>query len=225
MTQTVKNLPASEGDVKRRGFNPWTGKIPWRRAWKPTPVVLPGESHAQRSLAGYSLDGKESDMTEVSKYAHTRAMVGRIQMLTETEQSKLQWSLKTYTAITPSEFPPHHERMKHHPQPISFCSPAQVHPFLHPMAWSWGWAKPAPPTRLVFSVWSRHQQGPHHLQGVLPSAVRYSIFCSITRIWHMQSTFLKLQSPSPTVFNLLVILEMRSSSDLISLTVNLGKVF
>ena len=74
---------------KRRGFAPWAGKIPWRRARQPTPVVLPGESHAQRSLAGYSPDGKESDMTEVSKYAHTRAMVGRIQTLTETEQSKL----------------------------------------------------------------------------------------------------------------------------------------
>ena len=34
---------------KRYGFNPWVGKIPWRRAWQPTPVFLPGESHGQRS--------------------------------------------------------------------------------------------------------------------------------------------------------------------------------
>ena len=40
---------------KRCGFSPWVGKIPWRRAWQPTPVFLPGESHGQRSLAGYSL--------------------------------------------------------------------------------------------------------------------------------------------------------------------------
>ena len=39
---------------KRRGFNPWVGKIPWRREWQPTPVFLPEESHGQRSLAGYS---------------------------------------------------------------------------------------------------------------------------------------------------------------------------
>ena len=39
---------------KRRGFNPWVRKIPWRRAWQPTLVVLPGEFHGQRSLAGYS---------------------------------------------------------------------------------------------------------------------------------------------------------------------------
>ena len=54
---------------KRLGFNPWVGEIPWRRKWQPTPVFLLGESHGQRSLAGYSpWDCKESDMTE-----HTRA--------------------------------------------------------------------------------------------------------------------------------------------------------
>ena len=40
-------------------------QIPWRRAWKPTPLFLPGESHEQRSLVGYSPQGcKELDMTE-----------------------------------------------------------------------------------------------------------------------------------------------------------------
>ena len=51
--------------LKRRGFDPWVKKIPWRRAWAPTPGFLPGKSHEQRSLAGYSPCGrKESDMTE-----------------------------------------------------------------------------------------------------------------------------------------------------------------
>ena len=35
-------------------FNPWAGKIPQSRAWQPTPALLPGEFHEQRSLAGYS---------------------------------------------------------------------------------------------------------------------------------------------------------------------------
>ena len=39
---------------RRLGFNPWVGKIPWRREWPPTPVFSPGEFHGQRSLAGYS---------------------------------------------------------------------------------------------------------------------------------------------------------------------------
>ena len=41
----LKNLRANAGDVRDLGsFDPWVGKIPWRRAWKPTPVFLPGES-------------------------------------------------------------------------------------------------------------------------------------------------------------------------------------
>ena len=52
---------------KRPGFDPWVGKIPWRRAWQPTLVFLPGESHGQKSLAGYSPWGhKDSDTTEVT---------------------------------------------------------------------------------------------------------------------------------------------------------------
>ena len=39
--------------LKRPKFDPWVGKIPWKRAWQPTPVFLLGESHGQRSLAGY----------------------------------------------------------------------------------------------------------------------------------------------------------------------------
>ena len=48
-----------------RWFNPWVRKIPWRRKWHPTLVLLPGKSHGWRSLVGYSWWGvKESDMTE-----------------------------------------------------------------------------------------------------------------------------------------------------------------
>ena len=57
---------------KRRRFSPWVRKIPWRRAWQPTPVFSPRESHGQRSLAGYSpWDCKESDMTkQLIMHAH-----------------------------------------------------------------------------------------------------------------------------------------------------------
>ena len=41
----------------RCGFDPWIGKIPWRRKWQPTAVFLPGESCGQRSLVGYSSCG------------------------------------------------------------------------------------------------------------------------------------------------------------------------
>ena len=61
MAQMVKNLPA----MQEAGFDLWVGKIPWRREWQPTPVLLPRKFHGQRSLAGYSPWGhKESDKTE-----------------------------------------------------------------------------------------------------------------------------------------------------------------
>ena len=50
----VKNPPANAGRQKTRGFDSWVGKISWRRAWQPTSVFVPGESHGQRSLVGYS---------------------------------------------------------------------------------------------------------------------------------------------------------------------------
>ena len=61
----VKNPPANAGRHKRCRFNPWVGKFLWKRAWQPTLVFLPGESHGQRSLAGYSSGvSKELDSTE-----------------------------------------------------------------------------------------------------------------------------------------------------------------
>ena len=49
----------------RPGFNPWVQKSPWRRESQPTPVFLPGESHGQRNLVGFSpWARKELDMTE-----------------------------------------------------------------------------------------------------------------------------------------------------------------
>ena len=45
---------------KRCKFDPWVRKIPWGRAWQPTPVILPGEVHGQRSLVGYSPWGRKS---------------------------------------------------------------------------------------------------------------------------------------------------------------------
>ena len=51
---------------QRCRFEPWLRRIPWRRKWQPTPIFLPGKSHAQRSLVGFSPWGhQDSDMTEL----------------------------------------------------------------------------------------------------------------------------------------------------------------
>ena len=61
----VKNPPANSGDTGDAGLISVSGKILWRRKWQPTPVLLLGKSHRQRSLPGYSLQGhKQSDTTE-----------------------------------------------------------------------------------------------------------------------------------------------------------------
>ena len=71
----VKRLPA----MRETRFDPWVGKIPWRRKWQPTPILLPGKSHGQRSLIGYSPWGhKELDTTErlhFTSLPHCRQML------------------------------------------------------------------------------------------------------------------------------------------------------
>ena len=66
MVLVVKNLPANAADIRDK-FNPWVGKIRWRRKWHPIPVFLPGESHGQRTQVGCSPQGrKKLDTTEAT---------------------------------------------------------------------------------------------------------------------------------------------------------------
>ena len=67
LTGLPRWLSGKESACQRRryGFDPWVGKIPWRRKWQHTPVFLPRKYHRQKSLAGYGPQGhKELDMTE-----------------------------------------------------------------------------------------------------------------------------------------------------------------
>ena len=66
----IKNPPANARD--RSGFDPLVGKIPWRRAWQPTLVFLPGESHGQRSLVSTGLQsiGSVGHDKRVRMHAH-----------------------------------------------------------------------------------------------------------------------------------------------------------
>ena len=81
VTLVVENLPANARDM---GSIPRLGKAPGKRKWQPTPVFLPGESHGQRILVGYSpWAHKESDITEHvcvpahgCAHTHTHVIVG-----------------------------------------------------------------------------------------------------------------------------------------------------
>ena len=64
-SSSIKESACQCRRCERLRFDPWAGKITWRRAWRHTPVLSPGESHGQRSLAGCSPWGhRESDTTE-----------------------------------------------------------------------------------------------------------------------------------------------------------------
>ena len=86
---------------RRSRFDPRLGKISWRRKWQPTPVFLPGKSHGQRSLEGYSPWGlKESDTTERLNHHHHSHLQKRIATTTveisnlDLDQQRLPYSTR-----------------------------------------------------------------------------------------------------------------------------------
>ena len=85
----VKNLPANAGDIE---FDPWVGKIPWRRQWQPTPVFLPGKFHGWRSLVGYGPWGHKTVRHHSSDWTTTTKSV--------------YMSLLLSHFVPPSPFPP-----------------------------------------------------------------------------------------------------------------------
>ena len=74
----VKIPPANAKDITDAGSIPESGRSPGRKAWQPTPVLLPRESHGQRSLVSYSpCSRKELDTTERVTFAFVVTDVGR----------------------------------------------------------------------------------------------------------------------------------------------------
>ena len=70
MAQTIKHLPA----VQEIWVHPWVREDSRSRKWQPTPVDLPGESHGQRSLEGYSAWGHKSQTRLAHAHAHTHTI-------------------------------------------------------------------------------------------------------------------------------------------------------
>ena len=95
----VKNLPA----MQEIWVRPVGGKIPWRKKWQPTAVVLPARSHGQRSLVGYSPRGhKELGMTE-------RVTTQNVKHCFRTLESDLRskkWRVEVLAEILLPFFPP-----------------------------------------------------------------------------------------------------------------------
>ena len=67
----VKNTPANAGDTRGMGLTPGLGRFLWSRKWQPTPGFLPGESHGQRSLVGYSPWGQRVGHDRGIEHTHS----------------------------------------------------------------------------------------------------------------------------------------------------------
>ena len=135
----VKNAPTmQEMQVQSTGL-----KIPWRRTWQPTPIFLPGKSHGQRSLVGYSSwDYKESDTTWWlnSNLILRRLIKIKIQLW---NWSPKKWvvsgniSSVQFSSVAPNSLQPH--ELQHARPPCPSPAPG-VHPNSCPSSW---WCHPA----------------------------------------------------------------------------------
>ena len=100
----VKNTLTNARDMRCR-FYRWVRRVPWRRAWQPTSVFLPGDSHGQRNLSDYSPWGhKELDTTEATEHTcitsgkcsgcrdqHSHSPTALCQLQIGTYQEHCQW--------------------------------------------------------------------------------------------------------------------------------------
>ena len=72
VAQMVMCLSINVGDLGwRPGLDPWVGKIPWRRKWQPTPVLLPRKSHGRRSLVQATVHGVTKSRARLSDFTFT----------------------------------------------------------------------------------------------------------------------------------------------------------
>ena len=111
---------------RRPPFLPWVGKIPWRRARQPTPVFLPGKSHGQRSLAGYSPWGckrvRDDLVTEQQQVNRAKPVFGSRETEEEEEEQEEEGTTSPHCLPEPAK--------QHHPvSPWSVCASTgrQIH--------------------------------------------------------------------------------------------------
>ena len=79
-------------------FNPWAGKIPWRKEWLPTPLFLPGEFHGQRNLAGYTFMGSQRVAIITFTYA-TLQEIDQIQIKFKDQRMVGEGTISVYTQL------------------------------------------------------------------------------------------------------------------------------
>ena len=97
------SMVESTSQCRKHQFDPWVWKMPWRRKWQPTPVLLPGKSHGQRSLASYSpwghkrvrddLATKQQHMSVVPHSPHS-VLLSMVSVIhSEWQSTNIKWNI------------------------------------------------------------------------------------------------------------------------------------
>jgi len=94
----------STWSMQKQGFDPWVGKIPWRRKWQPIPAFLPGKSHGQRILEGYMVSqiAGHDLVTELSNWTTTTILLLEKDLLKQTDKTgedKIWWDQQRYSPM------------------------------------------------------------------------------------------------------------------------------
>ena len=120
VVSAVKN-PLTKQEFDK--FDLWFGKIPWRRKWQPTPVFLPGKSHGQRSLVGFSPWGRKRvghNLMNKPQHACMPKIPCSLASVNGSEGSSMQ--NKSVTRLDPSQHPLFPGSGFHISSVLLFCS-------------------------------------------------------------------------------------------------------
>ena len=189
----VKNSPAHAGDMKC-GFNPWVGKIPWRRAWQPTPVFLPGESRGQGPWCAMIHRVAQSRTLLKWLSMHVFAFLSKNSSiyssfsLTSLKQSRRAIWETVFWAIVLSKSAKLNVILNFKVVDFPFCQ--HTGPYWNTLS-----SSPHSPALLVLSSW---QQWPPSLLGQLSESLWTLHSLSLPRLTHFESFSPKaLHSPPP----------------------------
>ena len=166
--RAVKNLPARKGDMSDAGLIPGLGRSPGGGHGNPLQYsclenpMHRGNWRATAQIAKSPTWLKWLSMHRPGQWWEEYGCLQKLNNQNSSEARKL-----TRPSLPLSCLPTLRGwNTAPNPSPFGFY----IHWFLHPIVLSWGWAKPTPPSRLVFSAWSCHQQGVRPSAGARPSA-------------------------------------------------------
>ena len=187
---------------RRHRFDPWVRKIPGKRKWQPPPVFLPGKSHGQRSLVGYSSWGcEELDMSECT-YTHTHTLEMKKHQQTGVRGRWLSSeSLKMWNFAFNPGHPWWWEAKNLYfllaEWSVIIWRRKGIHNRLPFLVGSY-WAQPT----ASFSIWAQHRHLPSNQKLGWYLGTKLLLFLVSERSWHQQKSYFQVSHSRATNFTI-----------------------